>query len=320
MPPDDPHAPPPGRQASLADLAASEAHKPTEGLDPAMVAALNKAARDEQTNIVKEVRGSRLTLGLAFGVATLGVALIAVLLFFPDDTSKSTKAQSKLAALDKAMVVLKAGKFTIGCGDKANDCFPDESPAREIDVASFALMKVEVTAADYARCVGAKKCKAADEAKGCSPEGTDGPVNCVGWKDAGAYCAWKGWRLPTEVEWEAAARGAEATDYPWGAEGPECGRTWKKGCSGGRPPPVGTKAGDKTWAGILDMGGSVSEWTADDYAAYPGGETYGDSAGKSHRGGAWTHSTGQFPTAHGRAASSAGTRRNDLGFRCAKSL
>ena len=315
MPPDDPKPP-----NSLADLAASEEHVPTRGVDPKMIAALNKqVSGDGGAGIVEEVKGSKLTLGLAVGVGVFGVALIAVLLFFPDDSSKKTE-QSKLAALDKSLVVVAAGKYVIGCNDAAHDCFPDESPSREMKLAKFALMKVEVTAADYAKCVGAKKCQAADKKPGCSPEGTKGPVNCVSWKDAEAYCAWKGWRLPTEVEWEAAARGPKGLDHPWGPEGPECGRTWKKGCAGGRPPPVGTKEGDKSWAGIMDMGGSVSEWTADDYAAYPGGETYGDSAGKSHRGGAWTHSTGQFPTSHGRAASPPATRRKDLGFRCAKTL
>lgn len=312
VPPDDP------KPSSLADLASAEEVKPTQGVDPAMIAALNRQVSGE-VSMVEEVRGSKLTLGLAIGVGVFGVALIAVLLFFPDGGGgDAEKAQSKLAALDKSLLVVPAGKYVIGCNDKAHDCFPDESPAREIDVGEFALMKVEVTAADYARCVGAKKCKAAGKDEGCSPEGTDGPVNCVSFKDAEAYCGWKGWRLPTEVEWEAAARGEKGHDHPWGPEAPECGRTWKKGCSGGRPPPVGTKAGDKSWAGIMDMGGSVSEWTADDYAAYPGGEKYGDSAGKVHRGGAWTHSTGQFPTSHARAASAPGTRRNDLGFRCAK--
>lgn len=306
---------------SLADLAASEEHKATQGVDPAMIAELNRqVSGDSGPGIVEELKGSRLTVGLAVGVGVFGVLIIAVLLFFPDGAGDKNDAKSKVASLDKSLVVVPAGKFVIGCDDKASDCFPDESPAREIDVASFALMKVEVTAADYAKCVGSKKCKAAGKDAGCSPEGTKSPVNCVGWKDAQAYCGWKGWRLPTETEWEAAARGDKGLDYPWGAEGPECGRTWKKGCSGGRPPPVGTKAGDKSWAGIMDMGGSVSEWVGDEYAAYPGGETYGDAKGKVHRGGAWTHSTGRFPTAHGRAASPAGKRDKGVGFRCAKSL
>ncbi len=303
---------------SLEDLATDEDHKPTMGLDPATVAELNRRAEaHESAATEKGDGGSRLILALVLGVVGLAAALAAVALFVPDGADPP---QARRAALPDSMAAVAAGEYAIGCNDGAADCFPDESPSREASLGRFALMKDEVTAAQYAVCVGAGRCKPAGEGPGCSPEGAPAPVNCVRWSDAQDYCAYKGLRLPEEAEWEAAARGPKSLDYPWGALPPTCERTVLKGCGGDRPPGIGAKAEDVSWAGVRDLGGGVSEWTATKYEAYPGGERYGDATGRVHRGGAWNLSSGTFPTAHGRAALPPDSRRPGLGFRCAKSL
>ena len=303
---------------SLEDLATNEDHKPTMGLDPSTVAELNRRAEaHEALSAAKDAGSSPLIGVLALCVVGLGAALAGVALFFPDGT---TPPRDPRAALPDGMAAIAAGAYVLGCNEGAEDCFPDESPSRTVSLGQFAIMKDEVTAAQYAVCVGAGRCKPAGEGPGCSLEGTLAPVNCVRWSDAQDYCAYKGLRLPEEAEWEIAARGPKSLDYPWGSLAPTCERTVLKGCADERPPPVGTKAKDVSWAGVRDLGGGVSEWTATAYEAYPGGERYGAAQGRVHRGGAWDLSSGTFPTAHGRAALPPDSRRPGLGFRCAKSL
>jgi len=286
------------------------------GLAPSTVAELNRRAQAHEA-ATEGGEGNRLILALALCVVGLAAALAAVALFIPDNAPKK---RSAAVALPPGMAAIAAGEYAIGCNEGATDCFPDESPSRMEPLDRFGIMKDEVTAAQYALCVGAGRCKPAGEGAGCSPEGSPSPVNCVRWSDARDYCAHKGLRLPEEAEWEAAARGPKSLDYPWGPLPPTCERTVLKGCAGDRPPAVGAQAEDVSWAGVRDLGGGVSEWTATLYEAYPGGQRYGDAEGRVHRGGAWDLSSGTFPTAHGRAALPPESRRPGLGFRCALSL
>lgn len=211
------------------------------------------------------------------------------------------------------MVVIAAGSYPVGCdGDEAVGCLPNDRPSRTMSVKRFAIMRHEVTAAQYAACVSAGTCSAPDDDADCALGDGDQPARCVDWTGALAYCAQHGFRLPTEWEWEVAARGPEAHRFPWGADAPSCERTVMKtadgdGCGSGAPHEAGTKAKDVSWAGVYDLGGNVREWTASDYEG--GGK-------KVNRGGSFIQGDG-FMSAYTRDADPVSKARADLGFRCA---
>jgi serine/threonine-protein kinase len=133
------------------------------------------------------------------------------------------------------------------------------------------------------------------------------PVVNVSWYEAAAYCAWAGVRLPTDEEWERAARGAEGREYPWGNEEPDPNRANYDEGKVGAPTPVGLYPKGATPEGIMDMAGNVWEWTADWY-----------DEDRSVRGGSW------FDLSRGlRAARVRGrpvVRCDYVGFRCVREI
>ena len=149
----------------------------------------------------------------------------------------------------------------------------------------FAIDRTEVTRAGYAACVAARRCKPVPGHL-AGPIGSDGhlPVTGVSWFDARDYCGFTGGRLPTEAEWEKAARGTDGREFPWGGGEPQCDRAnWgnfdgEGPCAGqnpGKPLPVGRFPQGASPSGALDMAGNVWEWVADRYdeiqTARPGG-------------------------------------------------
>jgi formylglycine-generating enzyme required for sulfatase activity len=227
------------------------------------------------------------------------------------------------------MVAISAGSYRIGCdsaGDKS--CFSDEGPVHEVRLSGFAVMKHEVTMRAYDECIASGACPEASTDEGCNWQRSDfdkHPINCVSWHGADRFCRSKGWRLPTEVEWEVAARGEDAKQNPWGSAAPDCRLTamhsgTRAGCSTGGTLEVGSKKGDSSWIGARDMGGNVREWTASRYRAYPGGEADTERSGYVNRGGSYLMKRSQWSSSSTRNADEPGTRVPGLGFRCAASL
>jgi serine/threonine-protein kinase len=206
------------------------------------------------------------------------------------------------------MVAVPGGPFMMGCNAAADSsCNPDENPYRRVGVAAFSIDKTEVTQAAYVACAAAGACPAlgglpADQV----------PVHDVTWTAASAYCAWAGKRLPTEAEWEKAARGIDGRVYPWGNQAPTCGQANFGTCAGMLLPVGGRGAGASPY-GALDMAGNVAEWVADHYAPDAGasGGAYVDRGG-------WYRSSPSQVRASFREANSADTSLAYLGLRCAK--
>jgi formylglycine-generating enzyme required for sulfatase activity len=210
-------------------------------------------------------------------------------------------------------VAIPAGPFQQGSTHGEED----ERPARTATLKAFAIDRTEVTRADYARCVAARRCKPVPpELRGPADADPKLPVTGVSWNDAQAFCRFARGRLPTEAEWEKAARGTDGREYPWGAEA-ACDRAnWgnfegEGPCAGtnpGAPVPVGHYPTGASPYGVLDLGGNVWEWVADKYDEEP--------ARRVVRGGSCcSYFVG--PRASNRNAWAPEHRDADLGFRCA---
>jgi formylglycine-generating enzyme required for sulfatase activity len=209
-------------------------------------------------------------------------------------------------ACPPGMKTLEGGRFRLADG------------SAEAAVAPFCLDEIEVTAAGYAACVRAGACH--DEALVCGKAATYGargkathPVNCVDWEDADAFCRAQGKRLPTEAEWEWAARGqARARRYPWGEAPPAARACWDGEGSalgaGGRIEtcPVAMHPAGDSADGVHDLGGNVREWTASE-----------DGRFRVVRGGSWGDSLPDFLAAGFRGMNAPDERFELTGFRCA---
>lgn len=190
------------------------------------------------------------------------------------------------------MVDVPAGEFQMGCNEAVDDqCYQNESPYHAVTLSAYKIGKYEVTAAEYHQCIVAGACNNEGEhlyydgeSEHCrygSSTTANFPMNCVSWYGAKAYCEWIGGRLPTEAEWEKAARGTDGWKYPWGNDpvvscayaeyynydnetGEECG------CGrGDGPSEVGSVPAGISPYGAYDMIGNLWEWVNDRY-----GETY----------------------------------------------
>jgi len=244
----------------------------------------------------------------------------------PAVSTTADRSGVELPTAPAGMVAVPAGDYPVGCHDPVNKgCFADEKPGHHVALPAFAIDVHEVAMEDYDQCVADDQCPAPGKGPGCTWQ-QDGkerhPITCVTWHGAVAYCQAQGSRLPTELEWEAAARGTDRRGYPWGNDEPSCALAVLagQGAGCGALQPQGSVPADKSPVGALDMGGNVREWTASDYGAYPGGRVDAADQGKVNKGGSYLMLPGKTNRAHTRGVDAPDTARPDLGFRCAADL
>ncbi len=241
------------------------------------------------------------------------------------------------------MALIPAGKFSMGsdeseakgafelCKKYLKDCswdwFKREMPKHEVHLNAYSIDKYEVTNAQYKQCVKAGKCKKPYDTTGYDAQNkASHPVVYVDWSMAKSYCAWAGKRLPTEAEWEKAARGENENIWPWGNEF-DC----KKSCNSVSPCKqsstcaVGSYASDVFSYGVYDMAGNVWEWVQDFYDDNyyhhsPEKNPKGPASGKYHvvRGSSWRLTDPIGFRGGYRYANEPDSRFSDLGFRCAQ--
>ena len=236
----------------------------------------------------------------------------------PANTNKET---SKTTPPDK-MVYVEGADFTMGA-DNASKADIAEMPAHTVTVKSFFMDKFEVTREDFAKCVEAGACTAPALWK--DKKFADGtakfPVVGVNYKQAVDYAKWAGKRLPTEEEWEYAARGTDKRAFPWGKEW-ESGKANADGASKDFSE-VGKFTGTSPF-GVYDLVGNAWEWTSSEFKAYPNG-TLPPNLPKGDlrviRGGSY-ESTLQYASTTYRTGwpAQSATDYNTTGFRCVKDI
>ncbi|GEM_PF-2937508 len=235
------------------------------------------------------------------------------------------------------LILIPSGMFNMGCDPAHNggfSCLLNETPLHPVQLDSYYIDRTEVTVSQYSLCVAAG---------GCAPPSSNGsatrlsyydnpafatyPVIFVSWQDAANYCTWAGMRLPTEAEWEKAARGSSTNiAYPWGDSAASCVRANYGGPSGCVGDTTGTAslASGASPYGVMELSGNVLEWVNDWYDANyyatstvinPPGPSTGTA--KVMRGGSWALIASDIRNAF-RLYTPTSNNQNDLGFRCAK--
>ncbi len=231
------------------------------------------------------------------------------------DAGASVEAGDAGAA-PPGMVTIPAGIFLMG--SPAERGIPEERPMHEVVVAAFDLDRTEVTASAYLACVAAGACKRAHEdSRFCTTHDApvdrgNHPVSCIDFHQAEAYCAFAGKRLPSEREWEYAARGgAEERRYSWGDEDP----TPERACyiHPGTCPVASFAPGA---FGLYDMTGNVWEWTRTWFGSYPGEASSGRY--RVYRGGSWSRRFPSWLTTTLRNRYEPDEWSASLGVRCAR--
>jgi eukaryotic-like serine/threonine-protein kinase len=207
------------------------------------------------------------------------------------------KASTNTTQMDKrygiTFVCVPSGKFLMGSNDTDKSAVDDEKPQHSVYVDEFWIMETPVTNAQYQRCVTANACTPPNNKIWNQFEYANHPVTHVNWQQANEYAVWAGGRLPTEAEWEKAARGIDGRIFPWANPEPdETLLNYNQKCKG--TTDVGSYPTGASIYGTLDMAGNVWEWVADwynegYYAISPASNPLGPASGDFRvlRGGSW---------------------------------
>jgi formylglycine-generating enzyme required for sulfatase activity len=227
------------------------------------------------------------------------------------------------------MVYVPGGTFQMGTEESHPAVEDNETPQHPVTLDSFWIDQTEVTNAQYARCVAAGVCKPPYQSSSAMRDSYHDdsqyaayPIIYVNWNDATTYCAWVEGRLPSEAEWEYAARGPEGRANPWGNDPPD-DTLLNYNRNVGDTTPVGSYVRDESWTGALDMAGNVAEWVndwyaGDYYAASPAENPKGPDTGdlKAVRGGSWFNPP-YFIRSAWRSRLNPDLQDPSVGFRCA---
>lgn len=242
------------------------------------------------------------------------------------------------------LVYVPPGEFLMGSADGDNDANDNEKPQHRVHLDAFWMDRTEVTNAQYRQCVEAKACQSPSNTRSVADSSYYGngqydtyPVIYVSWYAAQEYCQWVGGRLPTEAEWEKAARGTDGQKYPWGNQpvaghlldfcDRNCPYDWKDisaddGYAG--TAPVGNYPVGASPYGAWDMAGNVWEWVADRYSdryyqSAPAQNPPGPDTGiyRVLKGGSW-YGNARNARAADRLWKDAGYVNYNVGFRCAR--
>jgi|APSaa5957512535_1039671.scaffolds.fasta_scaffold00092_26 formylglycine-generating enzyme required for sulfatase activity len=256
------------------------------------------------------------------------VCFLFVFQFFVPGTSAVLKVEAG------EMILIPEGPFTMGSFEKdiqwaarqfrseSLDWYRDETPAHTVTLPAFQIDKYEVTVAEYSIYMGATGKPPPREFDNSRLNHPRQPVVSLTWQLAKDYCLWAKKRLPTEAEWEKAARGTDARRYPWGNE-PDAlnvnirgkGDNYRNTSPGGKFPEGASPYG------VMDMSGNVWEWTEDWLQPYPGNEHDSEFYGEKFKvikGGSWNSNLDLArPAVRGKAIP--GDKKNYIGFRCVSS-
>ena len=196
-----------------------------------------------------------------------------VMVYVPGGTFQMGSSEANINS------ALEMCKRNSGSGDCHRAWFENEGPQHTVTLDAYWIDRTEVTSAQYSQCVEHGYCDAVDCGSELNPKYPDQPVACVSWNDAQTYCDWAGVRLPTEAEWEYAARGPDGNTFPWGNSfdparlnycDSNCTYEWRDATYDDgfkMTAPVGSFESGASWCGALDMAGNAWEWVADWYEA-----------------------------------------------------
>jgi formylglycine-generating enzyme required for sulfatase activity len=277
---------------------------------------MSQDVRTKEINNIKRFQKVYFIIAILISLILLGISLIGVA------TSPIFQGLHPESTKGGRMLSVPAGEFMMGCNEQADkQCQSNEKPYHKVYLDAFYIDKFLVTQAEYDECVASENCLVNKK----YDDFTDNhqPVVGISWEDAKTYCKWAGKRLPTEAEWEKAARGTDGRIYPWGNSIDPTRANYKDSVIE-KTTKVGTYPSAKSPYGAYDMAGNAWEWVADWY-----GENYyrnspsknpgGPDSGKSRvmRGGGWG-TNADYLRASFRNDDTPADQNHYGGFRCAR--